>query len=83
MGKALLVVALVAVVVYVAIRLLQKRGPGGSVRSRGTTRSPQSPPSRRVIGPDDDMDFLRDLEQKRRKERRERDGQQQPDQPDT
>jgi len=70
-GKGLLVVALLAVVIYVTIRFFEKRR---TARKPGMPRSPRRPP-RRVIAPDDDADFLRDLEQKRRKERRERDEQ--------
>ncbi|WP_134740153.1 hypothetical protein [Nocardioides sp. 503] len=62
MLKFLLIVAIFAVTVYAVTRLLQQRGPGG--RPQVQRRRPQPPP--RVMGPDDDEDFLRDLERKRR-----------------
>jgi len=65
----LLVVALLALVIYASIRLVEKR------RAAGSPRPSRQPPRRRVIAPDDDTNFLRDLEQKRRKERRDRDEQ--------
>lgn len=75
MGKALLVIIVFALVVYGALRLLElrraRRVPGGA---------PTRPaPPRRPLAPDDDPDFLRDLEQRRRRERHERD--QRGDQP--
>ncbi|WP_193609458.1 hypothetical protein [Nocardioides lijunqiniae] len=63
MLKFLVIVALFAVAVYVVTRLLQQRGPGGG-RAPLQRRRPQPPP--RVLGPDDDEDFLRDLDRKRR-----------------
>jgi hypothetical protein len=60
--KFLLVVILVAIAVYLTTRAIQRRGiaPPAPRRSRPT----QQPP--RVVGPDDDPDFLRDLDRKRR-----------------
>ena len=72
MGKGLLVVALMALLVYVMIRFLEKRR---AARNRPSSHGPRKSPPRRVIAPDDDADFLRDLEQKRRKQRREHDEQ--------
>jgi hypothetical protein len=63
-GKLLLVVALFALVVYGVLRLLESR----RVRRSGPPRS--APPTRRALGPDDDPDFLRDLERRRRREQR-------------
>jgi hypothetical protein len=62
-GKAVLLVALFALVVYGVLRLLELR------RAR---RRPPPPtrPTRRAVAPDDDPDFLRDLERKRRREQR-------------
>jgi hypothetical protein len=60
--KFLVVVALFAVAVYIVTRLAQQRGAGR--RPQLPRRRPQPPP--RVIGPDDDEDFLRDLDRKRR-----------------
>jgi len=57
MLKVLLVVALIAVVVWVLVRMLLRRiGDGGG----GQGSRP------RVIGPDDDPDFLRDIDRRRR-----------------
>ncbi len=65
MLKLLLVVAIVAVVTYLAIRLLQRRLPGGAP---GPARLPlpRPRPKPRMVAPDDDEDFLRDLERKRK-----------------
>ncbi len=61
MLKFLLVVILVAVAVYLTTRFLQERGLPSGPRPR-----PRRPEPPRVIGPDDDPDFLRDLERKRK-----------------
>ncbi|MFC4783112.1 hypothetical protein ACT8ZV_01460 [Nocardioides sp. MAHUQ-72] len=58
MLKFLLVVILVAVAVYLIVRAIQRRG----VLPR---HQPPSRPSR-PLGPDDDPDFLRDLDRKRK-----------------
>ncbi len=67
MLKVLLVVALFAVMTYAVFRMLERRsaaGPasadGGSPRSRGAAP--------RQVAPDDDEDFLRWLDRKRRKD---------------
>ena len=49
--KVILVVALIAVAIYLVVRVIERRG----LTSRG------SPPRRRPRGPDDDPDFLRGL----------------------
>ena len=54
MLKVLLIVAVIAVVVWVLVRLALRRLDRGAA----------SPP--RVIGPDDDPDFLRNLDRRRR-----------------
>lgn len=61
--KFLLVVILLAVAVYLVVRFLEKRGGASGARLR--------PPPRpnRPLGPDDDPEFLRDLN--RRKKRHE------------
>ena len=69
----MLVLILFAVATYFVIRALQNRGalptkPAGP-------RRPIRPAPPRVIGPDDDEDFLRDLERKRRR----RDAEDNPD----
>jgi hypothetical protein len=66
MGKALLVVALFALVVYGVLRLIELRG---ARRSRSARPRP-APPPRRTLGPDDDPEFLRELERRRRREQR-------------
>ncbi|MCW2737026.1 MAG: hypothetical protein JWN97_1670 [Nocardioides sp.] len=58
MLKVLLVVAAIALVVWVLVRLALRRLEGGS---GGTSRP-------RVIGPDDDPDFLRGLGRPRKPE---------------
>ncbi len=65
MGKAILVVVLFALVVYGVLRLLELR------RARRRPSTPPKRPNRRAIAPDDDIDFLRDLEQERRRKERE------------
>jgi hypothetical protein len=57
--KLLLVVILVAVVIYLATRAIQRRGIAPAPARRSTQQ-------RRIIAPDDDPEFLRDLERKRR-----------------
>jgi hypothetical protein len=65
--KVLLVVALFAVVTYAVIRLLERRsGPGSSTATGGPSRSRGAAP--RQVAPDDDEDFLRWLDRKRRKD---------------
>jgi hypothetical protein len=82
-GKAVLVVALFAIIVYVAIRLVERRGAARS--NRGLPPAPTRP--RRSVAPDDDPEFLREIERRRRREQRERqdrDGQPgSPGEPDT
>lgn len=62
--KLLLFVLAIAIVTYVVIRLLQDRGisVGHQVQRRRAPR-PQRPS--RPLAPDDDEDFLRDLDRKR------------------
>lgn len=54
-------IALFALLVYGVLRMLELR------RSRRRGPSPL-PPTRRVVGPDDDADFLRELERRRRRD---------------
>ena len=68
--KFLLVVVVLGVAVYLVVRLLQRRGPS-SFRRGATTRSapkpkPKPTQPRRPVAPDDDPDFLRDLDRKKR-----------------
>ena len=55
MLKFLLLVILVAVAVYLTVRVIQRRGV-----------LPKQQPPPRPFGPDDDPDFLRDLDRKRK-----------------
>ena len=61
MLKVLLVVVLFAVATYYLIRVIERRGVARPVRRRPAPRQEYRP-----IAPDDDEDFLRDLDQKRR-----------------
>jgi hypothetical protein len=56
--KFFLVVVLVGVAVYLIVRVIQRRGI--MPPSRPTTKPP------RPMGPDDDPDFLRDLDKKKK-----------------
>ena len=67
MLKVLLVVIIFAAITYALIRLIERRGAA----PRRTRPAPRPEP--RPLGPDDDEDFLRDLDRKRR----------QPEDPDT
>lgn len=58
--KFLLVVALLALATYLVIRMIQRRG----IAATPGRRPPR--PQRRIVAPDDDEEFLRDLERKRR-----------------
>ena len=66
MLKILLVVALVAVAIYLVVRASQ--GGAAALGKRGPTRRPPKPPKPRAIAPDDDEDFLRDLDRKKRRD---------------
>ena len=66
--KFLLVVVVLGVAVYFLVRFLQRRG-GSVLRRGGSGRpaprpKPSEPP--RPVAPDDDPDFLRDLDRKKR-----------------
>ena len=63
MLKVLLVVLIFAALTYGLIRVIERRGIAGR-RPRGQ-RPPHRPPPR-PQGPDDDPDFLRDLDRKKR-----------------
>lgn len=75
MGKFLLVVLLFAGVVYTFFWLLERR------RSAGPAPRPtQFPrPTRRTVAPDDDEEFLRELERRRRRAARDQNGKKKPD----
>lgn len=65
MLKFLLIVLLIAIMVYAVTRVLERRG------KPPVQRRPQGPP--RPLGPDDDPDFLREIERRRRRRRDEPD----------
>lgn len=62
-------VALLAAVVYAVVWLVDRQSKGS--RNRGGGSSPLARPAPK--GPDDDDEFLRDLEWRRRREQRHRD----------
>ena len=68
MGKAVLIVALFALLVYGVLVLLERYR--GRRTNRGRSGRAPSPPPGRMVAPDDDPDFLRDLERRRRREQR-------------
>jgi hypothetical protein len=57
--KFLLVVILLAAAIYFTTRVIQRR-----------SLFPERRPEQRPLGPDDDPDFLRDLDWKRRRRRK-------------
>jgi hypothetical protein len=59
--KVLLVVVLFAVATYYLIRVIERRGV-----ARPVHRRPEPRQEHRQVAPDDDEEFLRDLDQKRR-----------------
>ncbi|WP_220451269.1 hypothetical protein [Nocardioides dongkuii] len=60
MLKFLLVMALFALVTYLLVRAIQRRGVLPAPRRQAPRPQP------RIVAPDDDEEFLRDLERKRR-----------------
>lgn len=62
MIRFVLVALLFAVAVYLLVRIIERRS-GRTVRRR-----PQAPQNRRSVAPDDDEQFLRDLDKKRKDE---------------
>ncbi|KAA1428347.1 hypothetical protein [Nocardioides antri] len=64
MLKFLVVILVFAAVTYLVTRALQERGPGNRPgMPRPKPKRPSTPP--RPVAPDDDEDFLRDLDRKR------------------
>jgi len=57
--KVLVIVALLGLAIYLVVRTVQGRGVV-------QPRRPQSRPPARPVAPDDDPDFLRDLDRKRK-----------------
>ena len=69
MGKFFLMIAIIAVVIYVVTRVIETRG---HPFRRTAPRKPLLPPRPRPgrpLGPDDDPDFLRDLNRRRREKK--------------
>ncbi|KRF16649.1 hypothetical protein ASG90_10295 [Nocardioides sp. Soil797] len=68
MGKFILAILLIAVAIYLVVWLVESRG---AIFRRGSRKpAPKRPRDRRPsgpLGPDDDPDFLRDLNRKPRK----------------
>lgn len=62
MLKVLLVVLLFAALTYGLIRVIDRRGVAKRPRNRGQAPRPRPRP----VAPDDDPDFLRDLDRKKR-----------------
>ncbi|QYJ03786.1 hypothetical protein KUV85_15880 [Nocardioides panacisoli] len=69
MGKVLAVVLIFAVATYLITRAMQARG-NTPVRRRPSFPDVLPKPKPRPSAPDDDEDFLRDLDRKRRKKKR-------------
>lgn len=65
MLKFLVVVLVFAAVTYLVTRALQERGPGErpALPKPRAPKRPSAPP--RPVAPDDDEEFLRDLDRKR------------------
>jgi hypothetical protein len=63
-GKILLVVILFAALVYGVLWLIEKARAGQVTRRRPSATRPAQ---RRTLAPDDDEEFLRDLNRRRRK----------------
>jgi len=59
--KVLFVVVLFALATYFLIRVIERRGVARPVRRR-----PEPRPQPRPVAPDDDDEFLRDLDQRRK-----------------
>jgi hypothetical protein len=78
-GKFLLVIIVFAALVYAAFYLLERRRGRGGGRPAPRRSTPRRPTPRN-LAPDDDEDFLRDLNRRNRKDRP-KNRQQDPDTP--
>jgi hypothetical protein len=67
-GKILLVIVVFAAIVYTLFWLVERRRAKRAPRPS----TPGPTPYRRAVGPDDDEEFLRQLEQQRRRAARDR-----------
>lgn len=67
MGKLLLLVLAIGLVIYLVVRLIETRG--ALFRGGGSDNPPSSRPDRPrgPLGPDDDPEFLRDLNRRKPK----------------
>ena len=65
MGKFLLVIILFAAIVYATFWLIERRRGGGTPARRAVSRPRR--PTPRAVAPDDDEDFLRDLNRRYRR----------------
>ena len=63
MLRFLIVVIVFAAATYLVVRMLQERGLAPTQSPQNKKRRPTKPP--RMVAPDDDEDFLRDLDRKR------------------
>ena len=63
-GKFLLVIIVFAAVVYTVFWLIERRRGGSPARRR---TAPPTRPAPRTVAPDDDEDFLRDLNRRNRR----------------
>jgi hypothetical protein len=59
-------VVLLAATIYLFVRLLDRRKPGGPAWGPAARKQQQQERDRRQIAPDDDEQFLRDLDKKRK-----------------
>jgi hypothetical protein len=64
-GKFLLVIILFAAIVYATFWLIERRRGGGAPAGRAASRPRR--PTPRSLAPDDDEDFLRDLNRRFRR----------------
>lgn len=70
MLKVLFVVALLGAAVYLTVRLIERRGLLGSGSQPGRPQSRQPRQPRRAVAPDDDPDFLSELDWENRRRRK-------------
>ena len=65
--RLLVYLVIVAAVLYAFFWLLDRRGGGGDGDAELRRRTPKDPGTRGPVGPDDDEEFLRELERRRRR----------------
>jgi hypothetical protein len=64
--KVLVLVALFALATYWVVRTIQRTGGPSAGRLPGRPQGRSHRPPARPVAPDDDIDFLRDLDRKRK-----------------